>query len=102
MTHPRLSENSDTGEPAAAIRTLIADDHPLVLLAVEHLLSGFPNIRIVGRASNSDEVLALAEETRCDLVVMGGDEHSQLRERVLGGAPRAMLAAMTVPVLMSH
>jgi DNA-binding NarL/FixJ family response regulator len=70
MTHPRLSDNSDTGEPVAAIRTLIADDHPLVLLAVEHLLSGFPNIRIVGRASNSGEVLALAEETPCDLVVM--------------------------------
>jgi nucleotide-binding universal stress UspA family protein len=33
---------------------------------------------------------------------MGGYGHSRFREFVLGGATRGMLAAMTVPVLLSH
>ena len=35
-------------------------------------------------------------------MVMGGYGHSRLREFVLGGATPGILAAMTVPVLMSH
>ncbi|MGF6775800.1 response regulator [Paraburkholderia sp. GAS334] len=66
MTDPHSSDTSGT----ASIRTIIADDHPLVLLAMENLLSGFPNMKIVGRASNSSEVFAQAEQTPCDLVVM--------------------------------
>jgi nucleotide-binding universal stress UspA family protein len=38
----------------------------------------------------------------CDLIVMGGYGHSRLKEFVLGGATRTLLASMTVPVLMSH
>lgn len=37
-----------------------------------------------------------------DLLVMGCYGHSRLREMVLGGATRRMLASLTVPVLMSH
>lgn len=37
-----------------------------------------------------------------DLVVMGAYGHSRLREMVLGGVTRHLLAHMTVPVLMSH
>ncbi|MBC7502095.1 MAG: universal stress protein [Herminiimonas sp.] len=37
-----------------------------------------------------------------DLVVMGGFGHSRLRELMLGGVTRTMLATMTVPVLMAH
>ena len=33
---------------------------------------------------------------------MGGYGHSRLREFVMGGVTRTMLATMTVPVLMSH
>lgn len=37
-----------------------------------------------------------------DLLVMGCYGHSRLREMVLGGATRRILAALPVPVLMSH
>mgnify|MGYP002621201042 CR=1 FL=1 len=37
-----------------------------------------------------------------DLLVMGCYGHSRLREMVLGGATRGMLASLPVPVLMSH
>jgi nucleotide-binding universal stress UspA family protein len=33
---------------------------------------------------------------------MGIYGHSRLREMVLGGVSRTLLASMTVPVLMSH
>jgi nucleotide-binding universal stress UspA family protein len=44
---------------------------------------------------------ALADDGS-DLLVMGAYGHSRLREFVLGGATRDILAQMTVPVLMSH
>ncbi|MPW16053.1 response regulator [Paraburkholderia sp. CNPSo 3157] len=52
------------------IRTIIADDHPLVLLAMENLMSGFPNIELVGKATDSSELFAEAQRVECDLVVM--------------------------------
>ena len=41
-------------------------------------------------------------EAGCDLVVMGGYGHSRVREMILGGVTRHMLASATVPVLMAH
>ena len=52
------------------IRTVIADDHPLVLLAMENLMSGFPNIEIVGKATDSSELFTEAQRIKCELVVM--------------------------------
>jgi nucleotide-binding universal stress UspA family protein len=50
----------------------------------------------------ADVVLSHAADTGADFIVMGGYGHSRLREFVLGGVTRGILAAMTVPVLMSH
>lgn len=47
-------------------------------------------------------VLAHARECEGDLIVMGGYSRPRLREMVLGGVTRDMLAGMTLPVLMSH
>ncbi len=47
-------------------------------------------------------ILSHVAESAADMVVMGGYGHSRLREFVLGGATRDILASMTVPVLMSH
>lgn len=49
-----------------------------------------------------NELLSRAADLDVDLIVMGGYGHSRLTEFVLGGATRAMLESMTVPVLMSH
>ena len=76
----------------------------------------------VVRALNTRGIQATAEETECadsdtavgelllsraadfnaDLIVMGAYGHSRLRELVLGGVTRTLLATMTVPALMSH
>jgi nucleotide-binding universal stress UspA family protein len=47
-------------------------------------------------------ILSHAADVGTDFIVMGGYGHSRWREFVLGGATRAMLSSMTVPVLMSH
>lgn len=43
-----------------------------------------------------------AIETGADLLVMGGYGHSRLRDFVLGGATRGVLANLELPVLLSH
>jgi nucleotide-binding universal stress UspA family protein len=55
-----------------------------------------------GDISIDNVILSYAADTAADLLVMGGYGHSRLREFVLGGVTRGILASMTVPVLMSH
>ncbi|HWT36472.1 MAG TPA: response regulator transcription factor, partial [Paraburkholderia sp.] len=68
------------------IRTIIADDHPLVLLAMENLMSGFPNIEIVGKATDASELFAEAQRVKCELVIvdlyMQGEVHGDGIEMV--------------------
>jgi nucleotide-binding universal stress UspA family protein len=52
--------------------------------------------------SVGDLLLSRASDEAADLIVMGAYGHSRLRELVLGGVSRALLAHMTVPVLMAH
>jgi nucleotide-binding universal stress UspA family protein len=47
-------------------------------------------------------LLSRACDLGADLMVMGGYEHSRLREVVLGGVTQQILAHMTFPVLMAH
>ena len=59
--------------------------------------------RLVARDIDiTSTILSRAADIGADLIVMGGYGHSRLREFVLGGATRGILASMTVPVLMSH
>lgn len=50
----------------------------------------------------ANTILSHVADTSADFIVMGGYGHSRLREFVLGGATRGILASMTVPVLLSH
>lgn len=47
-------------------------------------------------------LLSRAADFGVDLLVMGGYGHPRWREQTLGGATQALLATMTVPVLMAH
>jgi nucleotide-binding universal stress UspA family protein len=47
-------------------------------------------------------ILSRAADNDADLIVMGIYGHSRMREWVLGGASRTLLASMTVPLLVSH
>jgi nucleotide-binding universal stress UspA family protein len=47
-------------------------------------------------------ILSHAADNSADFLVMGGYGHSRLREFILGGVTRGILASMTVPTLLSH
>jgi DNA-binding NarL/FixJ family response regulator len=54
-----------------------------VLLAIENLISGYPNMEIVGRAADATELFAEVDRGSCDLVLMdlympGGSDGSGL------------------------
>ena len=72
----------------------------------QHLARHGLNVEL--RAINAGDVdvpnviLSDAADRDADFIVMGGYGHSRLREFVLGGATRGILASMTVPALMSH
>jgi nucleotide-binding universal stress UspA family protein len=55
-----------------------------------------------GGVDVANAILAHAAATGADFMVLGGYGHSRLREFILGGVTRNILAGMTVPVLMSH
>jgi nucleotide-binding universal stress UspA family protein len=60
---------------------------------------------VVRRAPTADvgaEIAQVAARIDADLVVMGCFGHGRLRERVLGGATRSILHAMSVPTVMVH
>jgi len=72
---------ADITELAAPVRLIVADDHPLVLFALETLISGYPNLRIVARAQTVPELFAQAASHDFDLALMdlhmpgdGGEE----------------------------
>ena len=50
----------------------------------------------------AEAVLSRASDVDADLIVMGAYGHRRWTGRVTGGTTHAMLASMTVPVLMSH
>lgn len=54
------------------------------------------------RGDTGNQLLALAGELQCDMLVMGGYGHSRLRELYMGGASRTVLADANIPVLMAH
>jgi nucleotide-binding universal stress UspA family protein len=47
-------------------------------------------------------ILSHAADVSADLLIMGGYGHSRLREFILGGVTRGILASMTIPTLLSH
>jgi nucleotide-binding universal stress UspA family protein len=53
-------------------------------------------------ASIAQVILGYAVESRSDLLVFGAYSHARLRQRLLGGTARTLLAQMPLPVLVSR
>jgi len=54
----------------ASLKVLIADDHPLLLQAVRRTLEASDGIDVVGEARSGDELLALVDRRKPDLVLL--------------------------------
>lgn len=81
------------------IRVLVADDHPIVRGGIVALLSGEPDIEVVGEAISGDAAVELALELGPDLVLMdlrmpglNGDEATA---RVLAERPDIRVIILT-------
>src|SRR5687767_9826701 len=61
---------SDSRPQARAIRVLLVDDHPTVRETLRRVLQAYPNIEVVGEASDGDEALAQVEHLQPAVVVM--------------------------------
>ncbi len=106
-------------EASAALRAsmafLTASDEVLVLAAEEKDMErpgsdvvrylGYHGVRgkLIGTSGgDGEEIHAIAQQHRCNLVVMGAYAHSRVRELLLGGATDWIMRHTTIPVLMRH
>jgi PAS domain S-box-containing protein len=63
-------ENSLKETNGVAIRVLFADDHKVLRQGLIQILSGQPNIKVVGEAVNGLEAVQLARQLKPDVIVM--------------------------------
>ncbi len=104
-TMPFLTRSGTTSIVVADTQSAKSADLPGTDIAT-HLTRHGVNATIeripVSKIDVSNAILSYAADTGADLIVMGGYGHSRLREFILGGTTRGMLASMTKPTLMSH
>ncbi len=54
----------------AAVRVVVADDHPVVRDGLRALIAATPTIELAGEATTGDEAVELARELRPDVILM--------------------------------
>jgi len=90
--NPRQGIGGDGDVPAIDIALHLARHG--VKATAEHLMTN--------EVPAADLLLNEAADSDAGLIVMGAYGHSRLRQLILGGVTRGILARMTVPVLMAH
>lgn len=91
------------------MRVLLADQHPDIRLALALLLSKEPGVMIVGSVSEAEGLLALAQTTRPDIVVLDSQLPGRALAEILAGLhdlkqpPKLLLLGEALPpVLQLH
>lgn len=82
------------------IRILLADDHQLFRGGVASLLQREAGLEVVGQAANGEEAIALAEQTRPDVVLMDIQmplcTGLEATRRLLAGQPGLKVIMLTI------
>jgi nucleotide-binding universal stress UspA family protein len=79
----------------------VAEPDPIAYL-MHHGIAAKPHYIQVPAEEAGKVLLQKAHEMDADLLVMGAYGHSRIRERVLGGATRHVMANADIPVFMQH
>lgn len=90
--HVRTARNHDMG---------VIEPDPMVYL-MHHGVTVKMHYLDVSAEKAGEALLQKACDARADLLVMGGYGHSRIRQRVLGGATRHVMAHAGIPVFMQH
>jgi nucleotide-binding universal stress UspA family protein len=78
-------------------------EHPaLPQVLLDHGIKAEMHVLQIGPGAFGQALLTRAHELGSDMLVMGAYAHSRLREALLGGVTRYMLAHADLPVLMRH
>jgi PAS domain S-box-containing protein len=72
---PKLSRQDSSLQsyseiPSTRIRVLLVDDHAMVRQGLRSVLDAYPDVEVVGEASNGEEAVQMVERLRPSLVVM--------------------------------
>jgi two-component system capsular synthesis response regulator RcsB len=85
------------------LRTIIADDHPVVLMGARAALEAAGDIEVVGEAANGDQLIDLLASRPCDVVVtdfsMPGGRHGDglsLIDLIRRRYPRLPIVVLTM------
>jgi nucleotide-binding universal stress UspA family protein len=92
--------NGHIREPAPA-QLSVAQPDPVVYL-MHHGIAAKPHYINASADKAGEALLNRVRTEAADLLVMGGYGHSRIRERVLGGATRHVMAYADIPVFMQH
>ena len=71
-------------------------------MLVEHGVTAALHVLSIGSGPFGELLLGRARELGADLLIMGAYAHSPLREMLLGGVTRTVLAHAGLPVLLRH
>jgi nucleotide-binding universal stress UspA family protein len=85
-------KNDGNEQPGAAVTRWL----------VRHGVKAIVQRDTAAESSVGGVILSRAADQDADLIVMGLYGHSRVREWVMGGASRTLLASMTVPLLVAH
>lgn len=91
VTVVSVTEASSALDPGGLVRAL-----------ARHGIAAQARSLFRGEASVGESLLAAAEKSNCDLLVMGAYGHSRLQEHILGGATKHILQHARIPLLMAH
>lgn len=91
---------SAPGDPGAAIRIVVVDDHPIVRDGLIGIFAREPDLEVVGEAADGREALVVLDRTSADVVVMdlrmpGGDGVTAIRALRRAGNPARILVLTT-------
>ena len=79
----------------------VVEPDPVAYLMDHDIPAKVKHIHVAANEAG-ETLLNKAADAKADLLVMGAYGHSRIRERVLGGATRHVLAHATLPVFMQH
>jgi two-component system response regulator NreC len=84
----------------AKIRILLADDHAVLRAGLRLLIDGQPDLEVVGEAATAPEAVAMAAETRPDVVLlditMPGESGIQAIDRIRQKSHRTRVLVLTM------